>query len=137
VIVIVVGRIVTCMINGGVSTVMSTMMKTNYRTGMMWKICIFLRGNSVMQVERMNKGAAWSWLKSEIALRIGRDAADRMLAHYYELLHQEYKDRQRVSAGTELEVLRQRLEDARSAGRLPEVRRLEQMIRRREGLLAG
>jgi hypothetical protein len=49
-------------------------------------------------IQRTNKGLAWSWLKSELATAMGAAAADALLAGYYARLQDEYKDRRRVAA---------------------------------------
>jgi hypothetical protein len=88
-----------------------------------------------MSIQRKNKGAAWSWLKSELVVLLGPDTAKTVLSRYYDLLQEEYKDRVRVAAPAELERLRARMEVAKSAGNDVEVRKLGRMIERRLSVL--
>lgn len=85
--------------------------------------------------ERTNKGVAWSWLKAALLEAVGKKRSNEILDRYYTLLHEEYKDRRKVNAVAELEVLRAKLEAARCDERLSDVRRLERMIAHRERLI--
>lgn len=89
-----------------------------------------------LMLERTNKGAAWSWLKSALVDGVGKKRANEILDTYYRLLHEEYKDRRKVKAVGELEVLRRDLEVARREDRLADVRRIEKMIAHRVRLLS-
>lgn len=88
-------------------------------------------------MERKNKGLAWAYLKRTIIMHMGEAQGQVVLAQYYELLHQEYKDRQRIKAASELIELRGKLAQAEMQLNLPDIRRYERMIAHREALVKG
>lgn len=87
-------------------------------------------------LQRKNKGLAWAWLKSAVADEIGKKKANALFDKYFRLLNEEYRDRRRLAAVGELEVLYARLEAARADDLPSVVRRIEKMIAVREAWLS-